>query len=115
EVRPGEHETDRQRDPVRQGRRWLRPGAGGDAEDVPAGHGVALTRAGATRSCRLPPITAAVDNLETMRAFFLAYPLTAISETPSRKFSVTRRSETPSGVQEAPPSYSRRSDSPCAG
>lgn len=37
-----------------------------------------------------------VDNLETMRAFFLAYRPTAISETRSRKSSGTLKSETPS-------------------
>jgi len=35
-----------------------------------------------------------VDNLETMRVFFLAYPPAAISETASRKSPATRRSET---------------------
>jgi predicted nuclease of restriction endonuclease-like (RecB) superfamily len=35
-----------------------------------------------------------VDNLETMRAFFLAYPATEISETTSRKSLATRKSET---------------------
>src|SRR3954464_14956218 len=35
-----------------------------------------------------------VDNLETMRSFFLAYPPAAISETASRKSLAAQRSET---------------------
>jgi predicted nuclease of restriction endonuclease-like (RecB) superfamily len=41
-----------------------------------------------------------VDNLETMRAFFLAYPLAAISETASRKSLATRKSETLSRISD---------------
>jgi len=39
-----------------------------------------------------------VDNLETMRAFFSAYPATRKSETASRKSLATPKSETPSRI-----------------
>ena len=41
-----------------------------------------------------------VDNLETMRAFFLAYPAEEISETTSRKSLATRISETLSRISD---------------